>query len=548
VVGDHDRDNGARRPLDPTGMTATGPAATVDVPPPRDERLSILDLGSNSFHVLVADVDERGSISPVAREREMLHLGAVVERHGGIPDAQRAQAIAVVAHLTHLAQRLGATRRLAVATSALREADNGPSVVAHMEVVADTAIRVIDGQEEARLGFKGLAAAVGAAQDLRLVLDLGGGSLELAIGTGDTVDVAVSLPLGVSRLSNLLDDDPPSKDQVRAVRRLVTDEVTAAMERLERDGADLDQVGDVVAIGGTVRALARVAAAGEDRWWPATVNLLPLHRTVVKDLRKSLSRMTTAERKEVPGMKSKRADRIHVAAIVVDATMATLGIDHLRVSDWGLREGMLLETCDITAPPLDELQRREVVRMQAIVAPERPHLDHVAMLAGQLFDQTRQLHGLDDAHRVLLQHGAGLHGVGRSLALRKQHHHGAYLIEHFELRGFTPLETAQLCCLARFHASSGMSKSYVPWAAMGEQAAADTARMVALLQVADALDRARDQSVTGVVVEVDGDRVAIVVDGAQLRVAVPEVQRRTAWFERVMGVQVVVRADRRSVG
>lgn len=532
MVGHDDRDHRACGTMDRPRMT------TPDV-----ERLSVLDLGSNSFHILVADVDSAGSITPVVREREMLHLGSVVDQHGMVPGAEQSHAVAVVAHLTDLAQRLGATRRLAVATSALRDADNGPSVVAHMEAVANTTIRVIDGQEEARLGFKGMSAAVGAARQPRLMLDLGGGSLELAVGSGDTVESSVSLPLGVSRLSNMLADDPPSKDQIRALRRHVADEVGRAMDRL-----DLATVADVVAIGGTVRALARVAAAAQHRWWPATVNLLPLEADSVKSMRKSLSKLTSSEREDVPGMKTKRADRIHLAALVIEASMTTLDVSRLRVSDWGLREGVLLDACGIEAPSLADLRTREVVRMQALVASERPHLDHVAGLVGQLFDQTRALHGLDDGQRTLLVHAAGLHGVGRALSLRKQHHHGAYLIEHFELRGFTPLEAAQLCCMARFHASDGMSKSYEPWAAMSADDARDTAEMVALLQVADALDRTRDQTVTGIDVAIDGTDVAIMMQGSQMRLALPEVQRRTVWFAQTFGVRVVVKASRSPSG
>lgn len=505
-------------------------------------RLSVLDLGSNSFHVLVADVTPDGAITPVAREREMLHLGAVVGRHGAIPDADRSRAVDVVAHLTDLAARLGADQRLAVATSALREADNGAAVVAHMEAAADTTIEVIDGVEEARLGFRGLAAAVGAAEGPRLVLDLGGGSLELAVGTDDTMQRAVSLPLGVSRLSNMLDDDPPATSQVTALRRLVRDEVAGVMGQLQ-----LDEVVDVVAIGGTVRALTRVAATAAGRWWPATVNLLPLDRKVVKRLRKDLVRMDADERADVPGMKTKRADRIHVAAIVIDSTLEQLRIDRLRVSDWGLREGVLLEACDVGPTTLADLRDREVARMQRQLLGDDDiaHLDHVGWLAGQLFDATRDLHGLGDDTRDLLVAGARLHGVGRTLALRKQHHHGAYLVEHFELRGFTPLETARLCCMARFHASKGMSRKYEPWRAMSDHDAHVTAQLVALVQVADALDRARDQAVTSINVRLTSDRVVVRVDGSQLHAALSEVQRRTAWFDEVFDVTLEVRTGAR---
>jgi exopolyphosphatase/guanosine-5'-triphosphate,3'-diphosphate pyrophosphatase len=278
----------------------------------------------------------------VAREREMLHLGALVAQHGAIPDAARADAVAVVAHFTALAGSLGAEQRLAVATSALRDATNGPTVVAHKEIAADTTIRVIDGHEEGELAFAGVAASLGTATTPRLMLDLGGGSLELAVGTGHTVQRSRTLPLGVSRLSGMLREDPPAKGDVKALRQHVRDVLADAV-----DGLGLDEVTQVVAVGGTVRALARVAAARAGRWLPASLNLLRLERAQFKDLRKRLTRMDHSDRLDEPGMKSKRADHIHVAGTVVDTVLAELGVAQVVVSDWGLREGVLLEAVGI---------------------------------------------------------------------------------------------------------------------------------------------------------------------------------------------------------
>lgn len=506
-------------------------------------RLSVLDLGSNSFHVLVADVDATGTIVPVAREREMLHLGAVVAEHGAIPDDSRAEAVGVVAHFTALATSLGAEQRLAVATSALRDATNGPTVVAHMEVAADTTIRVIDGHEEGELAFAGVAASLGSATSPRLMLDLGGGSLELAVGTGHTVDHAITFPLGVSRLAGMLPDDPPAKADVKALRRHVRDTLGDGADEL-----DLAAVTQVVAVGGTVRALARVAAGRAGRWLPATLNLLHLDRDQFTDLRKRLTRMDRDERLDEPGMKSKRAGHIHVAATIVDTVLKELEIDEVVVSDWGLREGVLMQVLRAAPPPLPELREREVVRMQQTFLPDEPHLDHVGDLAGQLFDASTDLHDLGDDDRDVLVFGARLHGVGQSLALRKQHHHGAYLIEHMELRGFSPRETAMLCCMARFHKTRGMSSSFAPFAAMDDRDRATTRQLVALLQVADGLDRARDQAVTRLDVTRNRDIVGLRLDGAQLHVAVEEVQRRTTFFEEVFGVTVVVTTAPSSAG
>ncbi|MFT6942813.1 MAG: exopolyphosphatase/guanosine-5'-triphosphate,3'-diphosphate pyrophosphatase, partial [Nitriliruptoraceae bacterium] len=234
-------------------------------------RRSVLDLGSNSFHVLVADVSVEGYIDPVMRERQMLHLGRVVAELGHIPDDVADVAVESVADLSELARRTGATEHHAVATSALRDARNGPELIDRMSEVAGTHIEVIPGHEEARLSYLGVRAAIGVEPAGLAVLDLGGGSLELAIGTQRTPDLVTTTKLGVSRLSTLVRNDPMQK----ADRRRLSDAITSELEL--SGGAFETQLPDrVVAVGGTVRALARVIAAEDHDWVPMTLNRLPV--------------------------------------------------------------------------------------------------------------------------------------------------------------------------------------------------------------------------------------------------------------------------------
>jgi len=501
------------------------------------KRLSVLDLGSNSFHVLVADLLDDGTVVPVGREREMLHLGAAVARHGHIPDDDRDRAVAVVTHLTELAGRLGAEERLALATSAFRDATNGQQVVDAMSQATGTAIRIIDGDEEARLAYRGARASVAVTDEPQLVLDLGGGSLELVIGHGPQVLWTTSVDVGVSRMSTTLPDDPPRRKHIDALRQTVRKAV-----RPHRGAVRDHRPAGVVAVGGTIRALARIIAADEGTWLPATINQLPIAASEVAAMRDRLVRMAPEDREDVPGMKDKRADRIHVAATILASALEALQVEEFVLSDWGLREGVLLEAVGaITPPSAEALRQREVERMRAQFTPADPHLAHVADLAVQLFDGTRDLHGMDDADRDLLWYGAGLHDIGESLALRGHHKHGAYLLEHAELRGFGPTETAMLCSIVRFHKSRGLSTDFVPYGSLRKRDQRRVEKMVALLQVADGLDRARDQAVRTLEVRHDGDTVDVLLRGNGLHVAEAEVERKTALFERLMGVDLQVR-------
>lgn len=499
-------------------------------------RTSVLDLGSNSFHVLVADAAPDGSVQPLLREREMLHLGTVVAEHGGIPDAERRRAVDVVAHLTELARRAGAEERLAVATSALRDADNGAEVIADMEAAAGTAIRVLDGLAEARLAYLGARASIATDDEPVLVLDLGGGSLELAVGRGARVVWAASTDLGVSRLSPLLSEDPPTSAGLQRIAACVEAELEPIASTLaEHDPAR------VVAVGGTVRALARVIAAAEHAWLPATLNRLELSAEQIAAARDLLTSLDLAGRLDVEGMKSRRADRIHIAAEVIHRVVGRLGVRRLEVSDWGLREGTILDALGVRSfPPASAMRRSAIDRVRQTFVPDDPHLPHVAELAVRVFDATRAVHGLSDEDREVLEHAALVHDVGESLALRRHHVHGAYLVENSEVRGHAPGELAMITTLVRFHKSRGVSHGYPPFAAMSAERRERTTRLLPLLQLADGLDRARDQGVRDLDAEIADDVVRLRLWGEGLHVVRAELDRKTDLFHRTFGLRVEV--------
>lgn len=457
-------------------------------------RCAVLDLGSNSFHLLVADV-EGSAVAPVRREREMLHLGRAVARHGQIPVDLEVRAVATVDRLADLARRSGAQEVVAVGTEALRGPERA-ALVARLSEVAGTPIEILDGAEEARLAYLGARASVDVEQEPTLVIDLGGGSLELAIGTGERILWACSLPLGASRLTAMLDpldpddmDEPVSERQLDELRAHIAQQLDAAVATVSEHAP-----ATVLAVGGTVRALARLLAARADRWLPSTVNQAPLTLDELADAVADLTQVGTAERARMPGVKSRRADHLHVAAVVLEATLRRVGGATARVSDWGLREGVLLHRFGkIRVPQGTTLREQQVSWLQRTFTPDDAHPDHVAASAVRLFDASAELHGHGTHARELLSHAAHLHAIGSALALRRQQEHGAYLIEHAELRGFDPEELAVLHTLVRFHPSRGISQRSSAFASLPAQTRDMTSDLLALLQIADALDASHDQ-------------------------------------------------------
>lgn len=493
-------------------------------------RCSVLDLGSNSFHVLVADLDGTALV-PVERAREMLHLGRVVARHGHVPDADVERAEATVAHLSGLARRSGSQEHLAVATSALRDAEDGDTVIARLSEAAGTEVRVLSGTEEARLGYLGVRAGVALRDEPVLVLDLGGGSLELTVGEGADVTWSTSLPLGVSRLSALVEDDPPRKRDLRTLRARVEDLLAPHLSAIAERG-----VRTTVAVGGTVRALARVVAAEDAVWLPATLNQLELETTELARVRDELLGLDLAGRTAIPGLKDRRADHLHLAAVILVDVLERAGVEHVTISDWGLREGLLLDAHGVTAPPPpDELRRREIVRLRRTFPTDEDHLDHVARLARTVFDGVGAVHGLEPVDRELLEHAARLHDIGETLALRRHPVHGAYLVANAELRGFAPHETAILATLVRSHRSRGIDERYPPFAGLSARDQDRTRRLLPLLQLADQLDRTGDGAVHDARVAVHEGGVTVAPVGHDVPAAPLELERVARLFRSTYG-------------
>ncbi len=496
-------------------------------------RCSVLDLGSNSFHVLVAELDGT-CLVPVERQREMLHLGRVVAQHGTIPESHVQRATTTVAHLSALARRSGSQQHLAVATAALRDAEDGAAVLERLSEAAGTPVRVLSGADEARLGYLGVRAGVALRDEPVLVLDLGGGSLELTVGTGAEVTWSTSLPLGVSRLSTLVDRDPPRRREVAALRDRVAEHLAPHLASIAAAG-----VRTTVAVGGTVRALARVVAAEEALWLPASLNQLALGTAELARVRDELVSLDLDARTALPGMKERRADHLHLAAVILTVALDALGIGEVTISDWGLREGILLDANGVSAPPTaDELRRAEIARLRRSFPTDDAHLDHVAGLALEVFDGLAAVHDLGERDRELLGHAARLHDVGETLALRRHPVHGAYLIANAELRGFAPAETAVLATLVRSHRSRGIDQGFAPFASLSAADQDRTRRLLPLLQLADQLDRTRDRAVHDARIVVDGDVVTVASIGHDVPAAPLELERVARLFRSTYGVSL----------
>jgi len=310
-------------------------------------RAAVLDLGSTSFNLLIADVDTQGSIRPVVREKVMLRLGSTIAVHSTIPRPDCERALEVARALRVVAEQEKVQKLIPVATSALRDASNGRELARRIGRALAAKVKILSGEEEARLIFRAFQRRVRPMADRVLGLDLGGGSLEIALGGPDRLDLEVTLPLGVARLHGaLVASDPMKKAERKKIRKRVRELLAPHKDALLRGSPE-----QAIAAGGTIRALARLVLERRIADSPRGRGPTALRADALLELADKLATSSNEERLGMRGIRKGRADLLPTGAVVLATLMAELEIDELTVSDWGLREGVLLDA--IVPEPAD---------------------------------------------------------------------------------------------------------------------------------------------------------------------------------------------------
>jgi exopolyphosphatase/guanosine-5'-triphosphate,3'-diphosphate pyrophosphatase len=473
-------------------------------------RLAALDLGSNSFHLIVVETRPDGTFVPLVREKQVLGLGDVVAREGEIGEEKAIEASDAAHRLVSLARTEGAEEVVAVATAAIREARDGTDLVERLEAENGLEIEVLSGVGEARLIFEAIRRSVVLEPAPALAADLGGGSLELTIGDQAGPSFATSLRLGVGRLTaELVRSDPPSNADLARLRDRVRQELTSVVEAIERFSPRL-----LVGSSGTLLSLARLAAQVRDGVLPEAVNQLFVearHCATVHDL---VLELPCSERVRLAGLDQRRAEIAPAGVVVLAGLFELTGLEGLTVSDWALREGVVLRAIGRHTP--GELASDPgAIRRSGVLALGRrydwrgAHAHHVARLATQLFDGLVPLHGLGRDERELLEFGALLHDIGGVISPIDHPRHTAYLLEHAALRGFTPEELAMLICLGRFHLRGTPKASFPAFGLLDADRREVTERLLALLRVADGLDRSYASVVSSIEIEIAAKTITL---------------------------------------
>jgi exopolyphosphatase/guanosine-5'-triphosphate,3'-diphosphate pyrophosphatase len=467
-------------------------------------RLAAIDIGSNSIRQIVADVSPAGEIRVVDEMKASPRLGAQRGPDGALDAHAVHRAVETIARMTTLARQIGAERIEAVATSAVRDAPNGKLFAQRVKREAGIEVRVLDGAEEARLSWRSAVAHFDLASGRSAVLDIGGGSLEIALSAGGVVEHLLSLPLGALRLTETYLPAGSGRPEVKKLRKHIRRTLKEHIRARDWRGAQ------VIGSGGTFTNLAAMVLARQGT--PAqSVHEMRVSRADVEHLLFNIQSMTLAERVAIPGLNPDRADIIVAGLAVLAEVLARMDAQEMVVSNYGIREGLLLESAHVTptAAHQGEARSRSVRQLAERCHYEAPHAHQVRDLSLQLFDAIGARIGCTPDDRQTLADAALLHDIGYHISYERHHKHSYYLIMNAELLGISPDEQVVVANVARYHRGAKPKAKHGNLEPLGTDARERVTRLSALLRVADGFDRGHVAAVEKLMVRTSGGVIRI---------------------------------------
>jgi exopolyphosphatase / guanosine-5'-triphosphate,3'-diphosphate pyrophosphatase len=502
---------------------------------PRGERrLAVIDLGSNSFRLVVFSHTDAWW-KRTDEIYEPVRVGEHQEADGPLQPEPMERALETIELFAHFCRATGIERVRPLATSAIRQASNRKAFLRAAHKRSGLEVDVLSGEEEARYGY--LAVVNSTTLTDGVALDLGGGSMQLTRVIDRRARDAQSWRLGaVVTTERFLPTDRVKPKQLKALREHVRTELQSApwLAKAPRN---------LAGIGGTVRNLAGTVMMAENL--PSFgVQGFMLRREALDALVETLAALTPAERRRVPGVKPERADLILAGAVVVQTVMDVGGFDELEVTEEGLREGVLFEEllADQDEPLLPNVREASVRNLEAQYHPGFAHTKHVARLSLEIWDALADagVHPGDPEERELLWAAAMLHDIGTAIDYDDHHKHSRYLILNAGLPGFSPRETALIGQAARYHRKGQPSLgAFAPLARKGDEELLN--RCAAVLRLAEQLERPRDQTVRHARVMVDDGRVELRLQSkADVTISRWGAQRQADVFRRAFGRELSV--------
>ncbi len=444
-----------------------------------------VDIGSNSVRLSIAEL-RKGRLVSLHQDREVTRLGESVFRTGSLNPQAMARSLKVLRRFHRAVQTYAVDRTRVVATSAMRESNNGHIFAEWVKAATGWNIEVISGPEEGRLIHLGVVASLRRRPSRMLLMDLGGGSCELTLSNAGHIGNIISLPLGAVRLTQeFIHHDPPAKQEMKRMREYIAEEMERIPKQWSRIPAEI-----VIATSGTAAALS--GAAQSLRLSSGTVTLAAVSKLV-----RRLGKMTNRQRAAIKGINQKRAEIVVAGATVYQEVLSRCGLKSFRYSPLGLRDGILAQMAAEYDRHTRSHQQLESDREDVLQTTSRRYgvdqenAEQVRELAWSLFDQTRSVHHLDKEFREWIGAAAMLYEVGAYINPVGRYRHAYYVVSRSELFGFTPLQRQIVATIARFQGNSRPQLRDRLIKLLPARLRSDVIKATTILRVARALNQGR---------------------------------------------------------
>jgi exopolyphosphatase/guanosine-5'-triphosphate,3'-diphosphate pyrophosphatase len=504
-------------------------------------RLAAIDIGTNSVHMIVVRVRPDLSFEVVDREKEMVRLGAGGLDGRSLTEQAMSAALLALAKFRRIAESHRVDEILAAATSAMREAKNGPEFLSR--IVEETGIRprVISGTEEARLIHRAAVYGVDVMRGHAVVIDIGGGSVELTLGGAKRPSLGRSFKIGVIRLTErFVRSDPLAARDERKLVRFVNSEIDGFAKQIVDAGFDR-----VIGTSGTILSLGTMAAHAESGRAPNELRNLRIPARQIHRIRKQVVSLGLQQRLKLPGLEPKRGDIVVAGAVLLDTILRRLGATEITLCDLALREGLILDYVERNRQHIEQagrypdVRRRSVMELAERCNHSAEHSRQIARLAVSLFDQTRGVHGLGDREREWLEYAAIMHDLGVHISYEKHHRHSYYLVKNGDLRGFDPQEIEVMALVTRYHRQATPKKSHEGYVDLPGPLRRTVRTLAAILRLAEGLDRSHSQPLSGVELMDRGDDALVQLrTGGDAELELWAATRHVIPFEQMLGKPV----------
>ena len=471
--------------------------------------LAAIDIGTNSVHMVIVKIDATlPSFSIIGKEKDTVRLGEFCEDTGNLTEEAIARCVASLKRCLKIATNFKADDVVAVATSATREAGNGQAFIDRVKAETGLSINLISGTEEARRIYLGVISGMELKGKPHAVIDIGGGSTEIVLGSGSTPDFLSSSKVGAVRLTaRFVTTDPLSKKEFEYLRAYVRGVLEPTVDQLKRKLKKRRQQGEtsndplkLIGTSGTIECIAILNAMRVTGAEPDPINGYQFTYDELSDWVNRLRKMSYAQRLALPGMSERRAEIIVSGAIILQVAMELLEVSEIKICERALREGVVVDwmlansLIDNRMSFQDSVRERSVQKMAYKYKAEG---DRVAQFSTTLFDQTQgKLHNWDILEREYLWAAAMLHNSGHYISHSAHHKHSYYLIRNGGLLGFTEPEVEIIANIARYHRKSLPKRKHENYNNLpGKRERKIVEQLSAMLRIAVALDRSRSGAI-----------------------------------------------------